>query len=74
MGLSSLIAFFRANVGAAASPNFNQNFNPRYKLPASVASITTVERAHTPSPSSTTTIVVDDFKKGTPQRQVPARE
>jgi len=68
MGLSSFVAFFRANVGATVSPNFNQNFNPQYKLPAAVASITRVERAYTPSPNSTVTTVIDDFRKGT---QVP---
>ena len=34
--MSSLLAFFRGNVGNAADPDFNRNFNPWWGIPATV--------------------------------------
>jgi hypothetical protein len=34
--MSSVLAFFRANVGAAVQPDFNRNFNPWWGVPATV--------------------------------------
>jgi hypothetical protein len=63
--LASVIPFFRGNVGSNASPNFNQNFDPRYSLPALVTSVTQVQRAFTPSPKSTITTIFEDFDQAT---------
>jgi hypothetical protein len=63
IGAASLLAFFRANVGASASPLFNQNFNPRYEVP-NVTTITPkprVDQGFTPSPNPTVTKVLFDF-------------
>ena len=60
-GSASLLAFFRANVGAAASPTFNQNFNPRYALPSVVTSVTRVEQGFTASPNLSMTKILYDF-------------
>jgi hypothetical protein len=55
---ASLLAFFRGNVGAAADPNFNRNFNPQFLPPAVVTNVTRVDRGYTDSPE---TFVFDDF-------------
>jgi hypothetical protein len=57
----SVVGFFRANVGNTADDSFNQNFNPRFKLPNFVSSFTRVDRGYTPSPDSTVTTSFDDF-------------
>jgi hypothetical protein len=66
---ASLLALIRANVGASASPTFNQNFNPRYDLPGVITSITPpvrIDRGFTPSPNSSITNVVCDFTASLP--------
>jgi len=63
--LASVLAFFRANVGASASPTFNQNFDPRYKSPGVVTSVTRIERGFTPSPDVSVTKVFDNFDQAT---------
>lgn len=72
-GSASVLAFFRANVGASPDTSFNQNFNPRYKLPAVITSIqppVRIDRGHTPSPSSTNTKVVFDFLATPPPNSI----
>jgi hypothetical protein len=67
-GLVSLLAFFRANVGTAASATFNQNFNPRYDHPGAITSIPSlrVDRGFSSSPNSTMTRVGFDFSPSPP--------
>ncbi|HEX8492476.1 MAG TPA: SBBP repeat-containing protein [Pyrinomonadaceae bacterium] len=65
IGLASVVAFFRANVGVSADPSLRQNFDPLYDLPATVTSITRVDRGFTPSPNSSVTTVFEDFDKAT---------
>lgn len=60
-GLKPFLAFFRANVGNAATPSLNQIFDPRYAVPTSVSSLTTIERGYSASPSSTRTKVFNDL-------------
>ena len=60
-GLSPFLAFMRANIGSSVTANFNQNFDPRFKVPSSVSSITKIERSHTPSPSTSQTLVLNDI-------------
>jgi hypothetical protein len=64
--LASLKAFFLANVGAFASPSFNQNFNTRYELPLAVNRITRVDRGYAFTPNGGQTIIIDDFNKSGP--------
>lgn len=59
--LTTVVAFFRANVGNSVNVNFNQNFNPLYEHPSSIQSITRIERGFTPSPSTSLTTVFEDF-------------
>jgi len=61
VGSTSLLAFFRANIGATASSSFNQNFNPRYQPPSVVTSLTRIDQGFTPSPNSSVTKVLFDF-------------
>ena len=56
VGLASVLALFRGNVGPAANATFNQNFNPQLELPPSVTGITRVDRGY-----SDTRNVFDDF-------------
>ncbi len=63
-GLASVLAFFRANVGDT-TPEFNRNFNPEYRLPSVVSSVTRVDRGFTHSPGDAVTRVVEDFDKPT---------
>ena len=71
--MTSLMAFFRGNVGSGADPNFNRNFNPWWGIPATVTDETgmmqpyptTADRGFTPqSPSKSL--------KTLPGRRVPA--
>jgi hypothetical protein len=58
--ISSLVAFFRGNVGAA-DVTFNQNFNPPFGIPAQVNGVpypTRVDRGYSPPG---TIAVFDDF-------------
>ncbi len=69
IGSAGLLAFFRANVGASATPSFNQNFNPRYDLPPVIINIVPkprIDQGFTPSPSSTVTKVLFDFTASLP--------
>src|SRR4029079_13342711 len=50
------LALFRGNVGPAADPLFNQNFNPQIDLPGVVTNVTRVDRGY-----SDTRNVFDDF-------------
>ena len=59
--IASVVAFFVANVGASKLPDYNRNFNPQFELPASVTSITRVDRGYTDSPDSSLTRSFDDF-------------
>lgn len=59
--LASALAFFRGNVGTAADPNFNKNFNPRYGLPSVTTSITKVDRGYMPSFDAVYNLVGEDF-------------
>lgn len=59
--IASVVAFFVANVGASRLPDYNQNFNPQFELPASITSITRVDRGYTDSPDSSVTATFDDF-------------
>jgi hypothetical protein len=64
--LTSVLAFFRANVGTTTTASFNQNFNPLYEPPPAIQSITRVEQGFTPSPSSSLTTVFEDFRTSGP--------
>jgi hypothetical protein len=63
--VSSFMAFFRANVGAAADPMFNRNFNPLFDLPNTVQGgpypTTRVYRAYVPSAGLTSSMLFNDF-------------
>ncbi|MBV8884163.1 MAG: hypothetical protein JO235_09225, partial [Chroococcidiopsidaceae cyanobacterium CP_BM_RX_35] len=79
--ISSLLAFFRANVGAGADTTFNQNFNPLFSLPqnvtdetgATVAFPTRVDRGYSPSANSNFNLIADNFNKpvGTSSYGIP---
>jgi len=56
VALAGVLALFRGNVGPAANPTFNQNFNPQFELPPSVTGITRVDRGY-----NDTRNVFDDF-------------
>jgi len=58
--VSSVLAFFRGNVGASANPAFTQNFNPEFQLPDAVAQLTRIDRGYG-VPSSLFTTTFDDF-------------
>jgi hypothetical protein len=75
-GLSSLLAFLRANVGVGADPTLNQNFNPLFGLPLFVTDETQpnpqqvnyaarVDRGFTISPSFVRTLRFEDFDRPT---------
>jgi len=64
-GLFSAMAFIRGNIGPAAAPTFNQNFNPQFSLPSGLAALTRVERGYTDSPHSSVTRVFEDFINAT---------
>jgi len=58
--ISSVLAFFRGNVGAGADPAFNANFNPEFELPPPVTDVTRVDRGFD-IPSVAVTTTFDDF-------------
>lgn len=58
--LSSVLAFFRGNVGTDADPTFNENFNPEFQLPDAVAQVTRIDRGYD-VPGSAFTTTFDDF-------------
>src|SRR5262245_30281966 len=63
--LSSVLAFFRAHVGANKKPDLANIFNPQFALPATLANVTRVDRGYTDSPNSEVTAVFDDFTGNT---------
>jgi hypothetical protein len=63
--MASVLAFFRANVGANTNPEFANIFNPQFALPASLANVTRVDRGYTDSPNSSVTEVFEDFDQPT---------
>jgi hypothetical protein len=63
--LSSVLAFFRAHVGANKNPDLANIFNPQFALPASLANVTRVDRGYTDSPNSAVTEVFEDFDQPT---------
>lgn len=73
MGIASMLAFFRANVGSDPEPQLNLNFNPLKGLPPVVTSKTEVDRSFTVSPSATISFVLENFRnsKGTNSANVP---
>lgn len=62
-GLASLMAFFRANVGAYPEAAYNLNFNPLTALPPVVSSLTKVDRGYSVSPSTSISTLLEDFSK-----------
>lgn len=59
--LVSVLAFFRANVGADADPALGALLNPQFEVPASLADITRVDRGYTDSADAAVTTTFDDF-------------
>ncbi|WP_394840134.1 hypothetical protein LVJ94_24930 [Pendulispora rubella] len=62
-GVASIVAFFRAHLGAGANPIYGQLFNPLYALPKVVSDITRVERGYTDSPNADVTSIREDFNE-----------
>jgi hypothetical protein len=64
-----LVAFFRANVGmnppADPDPVFNQIFNPWYRLPQVITSVTRVDREFVHAPDSPITLAFEYFDQPT---------
>ncbi len=63
--LASVLAFFRANVGAAADPALGGVLNPQFEPPVSLTDITRVDRGYTDSPNASVTTTFDDFDQPT---------
>jgi len=63
--MASVLAFFRAHVGANKNPEFANIFNPQFALPPSVANVTRVDRGYTDSPNSSVSEVFEDFDQPT---------
>jgi len=63
--MASVLAFFRAHVGANKNPEFANIFNPQFALPPSLANVTRVDRGYTDSPNSSITEVFEDFDQPT---------
>jgi len=59
--LASMMALYRGNVGPAADPTFNQNFNPLFDLPSVVTDVTRVDRSYSDSPNYGVTFPLEDF-------------
>lgn len=59
--LASVLAFFRAHVGADADPALGAVLNPLFEPPASLTAITRVDRGYTDSPDAAVTTTFDDF-------------
>jgi hypothetical protein len=56
---SALLAFFRAHLTGETS--FSQYFNPQFSLPASITSVTQVDRSYMDSSDPATSLVFDNF-------------
>jgi hypothetical protein len=63
--MASVLAFFRAHVGANKNPEFANIFNPQFALPPSLANVTRVDRGYTDSPNGSVTEVFEDFDQPT---------
>jgi hypothetical protein len=63
--LASVLAFFRANVGADADPALGAVLNPQFEVPASLTDITRVDRGYTDSADASVTTTFDDFDQPT---------
>ncbi len=63
--MASVLAFFRAHVGANKNPELANIFNPQFALPPSLANVTRVDRGYTDSPNSSVTEVFEDFDQPT---------
>jgi hypothetical protein len=63
--MASVLAFFRAHVGANKNPEFANIFNPQFALPPSLANVTRVDRGYTDSPNSSVSEVFEDFDRPT---------
>ncbi|HKH46331.1 MAG TPA: hypothetical protein VKM72_16850 [Thermoanaerobaculia bacterium] len=63
--LASVLAFFRANVGADADPALGAVLNPQFEVPASLADVTRVDRGYTDSADASVTTTFDDFDRPT---------
>ena len=61
--VSSVLAFFRGNVGASANPAFTQNFNPEFQFRRR-HELTRIDRGYS-VPSSLFTMTFDDFDRAT---------
>jgi hypothetical protein len=59
--LFGAMAFVRANIGTGADPTFNQNFNPQFDLPATLTTLTRVDRGYSDTANSSITQVFEDF-------------
>ena len=65
IAMAGVMAIMRGNVGRAADPRFNRNFNPEFGLPAVVASLTRIDRGYTDSPNAEVTRLFEDFEQPT---------
>jgi len=63
--LASVLAFFRAHVGAAADPALGAVLNPLFEPPASLTDITRVDRGYSDSADAAVTTTFDDFDRPT---------
>ncbi len=63
--LRSLVPFFRAHVGKSVKPSFAALFDPLVALPASIASVTRVDRGFTDTPDRAIELRLEDFEKPT---------
>ncbi len=61
--ITSLLAFFRANLGPSRKQALNLNFNPLAAIPAAVSSSTRIDRGFTPGAERLT---IDDFRGTSP--------
>lgn len=60
-GLHALMGFFRAHVGANAQPALNNTYDPLYRVPESLETITHVERAYADAAFASNVRVLEDF-------------
>jgi hypothetical protein len=64
-GLYPLMAFFRSQVGHEAERTFANIFNPSFKAPQKLASLTNLERIYAESAARRENLVIDDFSRPT---------
>lgn len=63
--LHSVVPFLRAHVGRTVAPSLAALFDPLAALPASITSVTRVDRGYTDTPDKAVELRVDDFDKPT---------